>query len=161
MPANYFLKFTPEEKGESKQADYVGQIEILSYSWGVSQAAGYSYGEGGGVSKANVQDLSVSFRLCPASPKLMQSCALGKHYDDAKLTCLKAAGEGQEKYLEITLTDVIVSSYQTGGSGDDMPIESMSLNFAKVKEEYFKQDDKGVTTSAAVGSYNQSTGKKE
>lgn len=161
MAANYFLKLTPEEKGESKQADYVGQIEILSFSWGVSQAAGYSYGEGGGVSKANVQDLSVSFRQCAASPKLMQSCALGKHYDEALLSCLKASGEGQNKYLELLLTDVIVSSYQTGGSGDDMPIESMSLNFAKVKQEYFKQDDKGVTTSAGVGSYNQATGKKE
>jgi len=161
MAANVFLKFTPEEKGESKQAGYEGQIEILSFSWGVSQAAGFSYGEGGGVSKANVQDLSVSFRQNPSSPKLMQSCALGKHYDDALLTCLKAAGEGQEKYLEITLTDVIISSYQTGGSGDDIPIESLSLNFAKVKEEYFKQDDKGVTKSAAIGQYNQQTGKKD
>lgn len=161
MPANYFIKFTPEEKGESKQKGYEGQIEVLSFSWGVSQAGGFSYSGGGGVSKANVQDLSFSFRQCSASPKLMMSCALGKHYDDAKLTCLKAAGEGQEKYLEITLTDVIVSSYQTGGSGDDMPIESISLNFDKVKEEYFAQDDKGVTKSAGVGSYCQSTGKKE
>ena len=161
MPANYFIKFTPEEKGDSKQASYEGQIEVLSFSWGVSQAAGFSYGEGGGVAKANVQDLSFSFRQCSASPKLMQSCALGKHYDEALLTCLKAAGEGQEKYLEVKLTDVIVSSYQTGGSGDDMPIESLSLNFAKVKQEFFKQDDKGVTKSSGVGSYNQQTGKKE
>lgn len=161
MPANYFLKFTPEEKGESKQASFEGQIEILSFSWGVSQAGGYSYGQGGGVAKANVQDLSVSFRQCKASPKFMMHCALGKHFDDAKLTCLKAAGEGQEKYLEITMTDVIISSYQTGGSGDDMPIESMSLNFAKVKEEYYEQDDMGVVKSAGVGSYNQQTGKKD
>lgn len=161
MAANVFFKLTPEEKGESLQKGYEGQIEVLSWSWGVSNAAGYSYGEGGGVSKANMQDLTISYRMCPASPKLMQSCALGKHYDEALLTMLKAAGEGQEKYLEVKLTDVIISSYQTGGSGDDIAIESASFNFAKVKVEYFKQDDKGVTKSAASGSYNQQTGKKE
>ena len=39
--ANIFLKFEPEIKGESMQTGYDGQIEILSYSWGVTQAGGY------------------------------------------------------------------------------------------------------------------------
>ena len=72
------------------------------------------------------------------------------------LTCLEAS-ETPQKYLEITLTDVVISSYQTGGSGDDKPIESMTLNFAQIKKEYFKQDDKGVVTSAGTGSWNQQT----
>lgn len=155
MAANYFLKMTPEIKGESKQKGFDGQIEVLSFSWGVSQAAGFSYGGGGGVSKANVQDLSVSFRQNAASPKIMEFCASGKHIDEVILTCLRAAGDKAEKYLEITLTDVLISSYQTGGSGDDMPIESMSLNFQKVKEEYFTQDDKGIGKSAGVGTWDQ------
>jgi len=156
MAANIFLKFAPEIKGESKQTGYEDQIEILSYSWGVSQAGGYSYGQGGTSAKANLQDLSVSFRQCPASPKVMQYCASGKHLDTATLTCLEAS-ETPEKYQEITLTDVIISSYQSGGSGDDKPIESMTLNFAQLKQEYFKQDDKGVVTSAATGQWNQQT----
>ncbi|HET8654036.1 MAG TPA: type VI secretion system tube protein Hcp [Longimicrobiaceae bacterium] len=156
MAANIFLKFDPELKGESKQKGYDGQIEILSFSWGVSQAGGYSYGTGGGVAKANVQDLSVSFRQCAASPKIMLKCATGEHQNSAVLTCLKAGGE-QQKYLEITLTDVVISSYQTGGSGDDVPIESMTLNFAKVKQEYFVQDDLGAVVSAGSGSWDQAT----
>jgi type VI secretion system secreted protein Hcp len=161
MSANVFFKLIPEVKGESMQKGYEGQIEVLSWSWGVSNAAGYGYGSGGGVSKANLQDLSITYRMCPASPKLFESCALGKHYDGALLTMLKAAGEGQEKYLEITLTDVVISSYQTGGSGDDIAIESASFNFAKVKLEYFSQNDQGITKSAGSGQYNQQTGKKE
>lgn len=155
MAANYFLKFTPEVKGESKQDGYENQIEILSFSWGVSQAGGFSYGGGGGVAKANLQDLSVSYRQCAASVKIMQFCAGGKHLDSAMLTCLKASGDKQDKYMTYTLTDVVVSSYQSGGSGDDMPIESMSLNFAKIEFEFFVQDDKGVTTSAGVGKWDQ------
>jgi type VI secretion system secreted protein Hcp len=159
MPANYFLKFEPSDgvEGESKQKGFEGQIEIMSFGWSVSQAGGYSYGGGGGSSKANVQDLSVSFRMCKASPQLMESCASGKHFDSATLTCLKAAGTQQEKYLEIILTDVVVSSYQTGGSGDDMPIESMGLNFAEVEEKYYEQDDTGGTTEAGTGHWNQLT----
>jgi type VI secretion system secreted protein Hcp len=155
MAANYFLKFTPDVPGESTQQGFEGQIEILSFSWGVSQAGGFSYGGGGGVAQANVQDLSVSFRQNKSSPKLMEACASGKHYDEAKLTCLRAAGDKAEKYLEITLTDVIISSYQTGGSGDEFPIEQLSLNFAKVKQEFFTQDDKGVSKSAGTGSWDQ------
>jgi type VI secretion system secreted protein Hcp len=156
MAANYFLKFDPEIQGESMQSGYEGQIEILSYSWGVTQSGGYSYGSGGTSAKANLQDLSVSFRICPASPKLMQYCASGKHLDSAVLTCLEAS-ETPQKFLEVTMTDVVISSFQTGGSGDDKPIESMTLNFAQIKKEYFKQDDKGVVTSAGTGQWNQQT----
>lgn len=156
MAANYFLKFTPEVKGESKQDKYDGQIEILSFSWGVSQAGGYSYGTGGTAAKANVQDLSVSFRACKASPKLMQFCASGKHLDSALLTLLKSTGDsGQEKYTDFELTDVVISSYQTGGSGDDMPIESMSLNFAKVAQKFYSQDDTGNLVASGEGKYDQ------
>ncbi len=155
MAANYFLKLTPVIKGESQQEGYVDQIELLSFSFGVSQSGGFAYGSGGGVAACNFQDLSVSFRQSAASPKLMEACASGKHFDDATLTCLRAAGDKQEKYLEVTLTDVVVSSYQTGGSGDDMPIESCSFNFVKVKQEFFKQDDKGIATSAATGQWDQ------
>jgi len=154
MAANYFLKFTPDVPGESQQQGFEKQIEILSFSWGVSNAGGFSYAGGGGTAKANLQDLSVSYRQCSSSPLLMQYCASGKHLESARLTCLKA-GEKQEKYLEITLTDVLISSYQTGGSGDEMPIESMSLNFAKVESAYFAQDKSGATKAGPKGSYDQ------
>jgi type VI secretion system secreted protein Hcp len=157
MAANYFLSFEPAVEGESQQKGFEKQIEILSFSWGVSQAGGFSYGGGGGVAKANMQDLSVSFRQCAASPKLMQKCASGEHLDKAVLTALKAAGDSAAKYLEITLEDVIISSYQTGGSGDDVPIESMTLNFAKVTEEYFGQDDTGTAVSKGQGIWDQRT----
>jgi type VI secretion system secreted protein Hcp len=157
MAANYFMKFTPDVKGESKQKGVEDQIEILSFSWGVSQTGGYSYGGGGTAAKANIQDLSVSFRQCKASPVIMKHCAGGKHFDTVMLTCMKSEGQVQEKYLEIEMTDVVISSYQTGGSGDDMPIESMSLNFAKVTQKYYAQDDKGVLKLAESGTYDQAT----
>ena len=76
------------------------------------------------------------------------------------MTALKAAGDKAAKYLEINLTDVVVSSYQTGANGsDDIPNETITLNFAQIDKEYFSTDNKGVATSAGKGSWNQQTGK--
>jgi type VI secretion system secreted protein Hcp len=113
-------------------------FDILSYSWGVTQAGGYSYGTGGTSGRAQVQDLSISFRMNEASPKLMQYCASGKHIDKVTIILIRTGEDGKNNkpYLTIDLTDVVVSSYQTGGSGDDKPIESMSLNFGKVEQRY-------------------------
>jgi len=155
MAANYFLKFTPDIPGESQQDEFTGQLEVLSFSWGATQAGGFAYGEGGGVSKANMHDMSCSYRHCKASPKLMQYCASGKHLDTAELTCLKAAGDKAVPYQKITLDDVIVSSFQSGGSGDELPIESVSLCYAKVRMEYLEQDDKGISKTAGTGVWDQ------
>ena len=57
--------------------------------------------------------------------------------------------------MDFELTDVIISSYQTGGSGDDMPIESMSLNFAKVAQKFYSQDDTGNLVASGEGKYDQ------
>jgi len=155
MPANFFLKFTPDIPGESQQEEFKGQLEVLSYSWGCTQAGGFSYGAAGGVAKSNIHDMSFSFRHCKASPKLMQYCASGKHLDKAVLTCLKAAGDKAMKFQEIEMEDIVVSSYQSGGSGDEVPIESCSVNFAKVTQKYLDQDDKGQTKLAATGVWDQ------
>lgn len=156
MAANFFLKIG-DIQGEATQTEFDGQIEVVTFSWGVSQPGGFSYAGGGGVAQANLHDLTISFRMCSASPKLMEACASGKHFDDAVLTCLRSAGDKAEKYLEITLTDVLISTYQTGGSGDEFPIETIGLNFAQIKEEFFKQNDQGVSESAGTGQWNQLT----
>ncbi|CAN5802874.1 type VI secretion system receptor/chaperone Hcp [soil metagenome] len=156
MAANFFLKIG-DISGEATQSGFDGQIEVLNYNWAVSQPGGFSYAGGGGVAQANIHDLTISFRMCSASPKFMEACASGKHFDDAVLTCLRAAGDQAEKYLEITLTDVMIASYQTGAGGDEFPVETIGLNFAQIKEEYFKQNDQGVAESAGSGQWNQLT----
>jgi len=154
-----FLKFDPEIKGESTQKSYENQIEVLDYRFGVSQPGGFSFAKGGTKVQSRLEDLSVMFRMCSASPKLMQYCASGKHLEKATLTCVKAAGDKPAKYLEIILTDVVVSGYRTGSGGsDEVPQETITLNFAKIDQEYFSTDNKGVATSAGKGSWNQQTG---
>ena len=73
-----------------------------------------------------MQDFHFMMKVNKASPKLMLACASGEHIKKAVLTCRKA-GKDQQEFLKITLTDVLVSSYQTGGSQRrHVPIEQIS-----------------------------------
>jgi len=133
--ANMFLKFDPEIKGEAPQTGYEGQIEVLDFRFGVVQPGGFDFAKGGTKVQAKLDDLSITFRMCAASPKLMQYCSSGKHLTKATLTGVKAAGDKAAKYLEINLTDVVVSSYRTGaGVNDDVPHETITLNFSKIEK---------------------------
>jgi type VI secretion system secreted protein Hcp len=91
-----------------------------------------------------MQDFHFVMGYCKASPKLFLACATGAHIPKATLTCRKAGGK-QEEYLKVVFTDLLVSSYQTGGSahGDVVPTDQISLNYSKIEWEYKPQDEKG------------------
>jgi type VI secretion system secreted protein Hcp len=130
--------------GESQDAKHKDEIEVLSYSWGVTQTGTMSFGGGGGAGKAVFQDFHFVSGLQKSSPKLFLACATGQHIKEAILTC-RSAGEVQTEFYKMTLTDVLVSSYQHGGNsgGEDVPIEQMSLNFAKIRTDYTQRNAKG------------------
>jgi type VI secretion system secreted protein Hcp len=79
-----------------------------------------------------MQDFHFVMRVNKASAKLFLACASGEHIASATLTCRKA-GKEQQEYLTIKFSDLLVTSYQTGGSAgsDVVPMEQISLNFAR------------------------------
>jgi type VI secretion system secreted protein Hcp len=138
-----FLNLGAKIKGESKDSVHKGEIDILAWSWGMSNSGTTHMGGGGGAGKANFQDISVTKYIDKASCPIMAACAAGDHIDEAKLIVRKAGGTPVE-YLVITLTECLVSSYSTGGSGgEDRLTENVTLNFAKAAIEYKIQDEKG------------------
>lgn len=160
---DYFLKIDGIE-GESTDDKHKNEIELESWSWGVTNTGvGHSSGTtGSGAGKASFQDFHIVTKLSKASGKLMLACATGQHIPTAILTCRKAGGEQQEFYT-VKLTDLLVSSYQTGGSGhsDIVPVDQCSLNYGKVELEYKQQDSaKGSVGSPVKVGYNLATNKK-
>jgi len=130
-------------KGESVDDKHKDEIHVLAWSWGMSQSGTTHAGPGGGSGKASFQDLSFTHFIDKASPNLMIACANGKHFAEALLTVRKA-GEKPLEYLKITMTDLIITSVTTGGSGgEDRLTENVSLNFAKFKVEYTPQKKDG------------------
>lgn len=143
MAIDYFLRIAGVS-GESVDSKHKGEIEVLSWSWGESNPAQPGGGGGGGAAgKVQMQDLVFTTQVSKASPTLMLACASGKHFKDAVLTARKA-GKEQQEFLTLSLSDVLVSTYQTGGAeGEVVPSESVSLNFSKIQVEYKPQKPDG------------------
>jgi type VI secretion system secreted protein Hcp len=143
MAMDMFIK-VGDLKGESKDSVHKTEIDVLAWSWGVSNSGSAHVGGGAGAGKCNVQDVSLTKYIDNSSPDLLLAACNGKHFPEAKLTVRKA-GETPLEYLIITMTDVLITSVSTGGSGgEDRLTENVTLNFAKVKVEYTEQTEKGV-----------------
>jgi len=141
MAADTFAKLG-DIKGESLDAKHKDEIEVLSFSWGVSNAGSMGYGSGGGEGKATFHDLSFTHKVDKASPVLMQACATGVHLKDGTITVRKA-GKGQQEFLVIKMNDVIITSVTHGSAGGDGASENVSIAFAKVAVEYKPQKADG------------------
>jgi type VI secretion system secreted protein Hcp len=148
MAVDMFLKIeTIDGETTDKEMTKEKAIDILAWSWGVSQSGTTHMGGGGGAGKASFQDISCTKYIDSASHALLLGCATGEHFTKAVLTVRKA-GKTQQKYVTITMEEVMITSVSTGGSGgEDRLTENISLNFAKVKFEYYYQDEKGVVSS--------------
>jgi type VI secretion system secreted protein Hcp len=144
MAMDMFIKIG-ELNGESKDGTHKKKIDVLAWSWGMSNSGSAHVGGGAGAGKVNVQDLSLTKYIDLSSPDLMLACCNGKHFPEATLIVRKA-GENPLEYLTITLTEVLVTSVSTGGSGgEDRLTENVTLNFAKVKVDYIEQTPTGGT----------------
>jgi type VI secretion system secreted protein Hcp len=152
---DYFLKIEGIP-GESADKKHSGEIDVESWSWGETNSGNFAYGGGGGAGKVSMQDFHFVARMSKASPNLFSYCATGKHVKEATLTCRKAGGK-QEEFLTVKMESVLVSSYQTGGSGasDIIPMDQVSLNFAKITFEYKEQAADGSVKGSVKQSYDQ------
>lgn len=149
MAIDAFLKIEGI-KGESISKGHEGEIDILSWSWGMSQSGTTHIGTGGGAGKVNVQDISFTHWVDCSTPNLVKACCSGKHFGSAKLV-IRKAGENPLEYVIIDMTDVLITSVGTGGSGGEERLtETVTLNFAKFKYSYQPQDKTGAAKGGAI-----------
>ena len=152
MATDIFLKIGTI-KGESSDEKHKDEIEVLSWSWGVMQSGSMDFGSGGGTGKANFGDLSIMHHLDKASPALMAACATGEHIKDATLVQRKA-GKGQQEFLIVKMTDVIITSVAPGASGSDAPGESIAMQASKYELEYKPQKADGSLDAGVFFKYD-------
>lgn len=151
MAGDTFFKIG-DIKGEAQDAKHKDEIEVMSWSWGVSQPGSMSMGGGGGSGKASFSDLTFSHSVDKASPNLLKACASGKHIPEATITSRKA-GEGQQEYLIVKLTDVIITNVSSGGSGGDV-MENVAMQYAKMELEYKPQKPDGSLDAGVFFKYD-------
>jgi type VI secretion system secreted protein Hcp len=135
VAADIFAKIG-DIKGESLDDKHKGEIELLSWSWGITNAPKpKSGGGGGGAGKASFHDLSFTHKIDKASPLLMKGCATGQHLKEATITHRKA-GKGQQEFLVIKMNDVLITAVNDNDSDDGDRLETVSLAFQKIDVEY-------------------------
>ncbi|QEL19742.1 Hcp family type VI secretion system effector [Limnoglobus roseus] len=153
MASDYFLEIK-DNPGESTDEQFPNTIEVLSWSFGgnnpITISSAVSGASGG---KVDFSDFSFSCLMSKASSKLFLNMCNGKTFDEAKIHCRKATGDGgQVEYLTLNMKMVAVSSYSTSGAtgGDDRPTENYSLVVGAYKMEYKAQKKDGSIDSSPV-----------
>ena len=143
MAVDMFLKLSNDIKGESQDHKHKDEIDVLAWSWGVSQSGTFHMGGGGGSGKASFQDISVTKYVDKASNGLLRACSTGEALKSADLVVRKA-GKKPLEYITIKMKNVLVTSVSTGGSGgEDRLTENVTLNFAEVEYTYTGQKPDG------------------
>ncbi|MGI8855759.1 MAG: Hcp family type VI secretion system effector [Thermomicrobiales bacterium] len=179
---DFFLKIDGIE-GESPDDKHKGEIDIESFSWGATNNSSAAHGSGGGAGKVSMQDFHFVMHFNKASPALFLATATGEHFKKAVLTVRKA-GKQPADYLTWTLSDCLVSSYQTGAnsvavqesvgnpeepspevnavrnSTSGAPVDEFSLNFSKIEVSYQPQNPDGSLGTPVRAGWDLATQKK-
>lgn len=148
-----FLKIG-DIKGESTDQKHKEWIEVLSWSWGTSTGTGRV--KRGTVAPQCIQDLHLTKFVDSSTPQLIMNAVIGQPAKQATLTVRKAGGE-QHEYLIIKMSDVLVTSYQTGGSSSDsqaLLVDQVTLNFSSIQGEYRPQSPDGKLGTPVVFDIN-------
>ena len=142
MAADILMKITGI-KGETKIDGMTDYIDVLSISWGASNAASSHFGGGAGTAKGDTHDLSIVKRIDTASPEFFLKTMNGTHFDEATLVLRLAGGDSPIEYYKMVMKHVFVTSWNPSCSGDQHGMESVSFAFEEVTVTYKGQESDG------------------
>ena len=130
-------------KGEAEDKDHKGEIEVLSWSWGMQGKS--SLGGGAATGKATMRDLRIIKAVDSASTALMQALRTNEQIQKAVLT-LRKAGKTPLEYMKITIEQgrVMALDVDAGDTqGSATLVEKVSFSFNKITVEYTPQGKDG------------------
>src|SRR5712691_10716662 len=125
MAVDAFLKI------EGITGEHKGEIQLETFSWGVSNTVSHDTGGGGGAGKPVFQDFTFTSHLGQQSPELFMHAVQGTNLRTADLTI-----NGGRRQVTISFFDVFISGYKEDAMLDtssSVPLEMVSLNFAQVQ----------------------------
>ena len=138
-------------------------IDILSFSWGVSQTSTYGAGASGKEAKAGRADFSnliINKVLDKTTALLADHCASGDILKEVYILYDKPVGTDQQDYFRIYLKDALITSVQLSGSNEN-PSESVSFAFQGVEVAYRPEKDDGTLDAAIRKGYDLETLKSD
>jgi type VI secretion system secreted protein Hcp len=141
-----FIKITGQKqgwiKGESQDHKHLNEIDVVFYSWNVTQ--GFDAATGAPTGKRKLAPLTFMMKSQSATPLLLNACTTGERLKDTVLTCRKAGGTQQE-YMVWKLTNGAIVSIRTGYlvPTDICPYDEVQMVFQKIELDYSPQKADG------------------
>jgi type VI secretion system secreted protein Hcp len=149
MAVDMFLKIQGID-GESTDDKHKNEIDVLSFSWGISNTSKQSApGRLSPARKASLTDFSIVKKVDKASPELFVSSCEGAHFPEVSFTARKAGGQ-QQDYYKVTLKEVFISSVAPGGSAGSSQDAFEQVSFAFASAEISAAGPDGQFNSRAV-----------
>lgn len=146
-----FLKFSAI-KGDSVVAGHKDEIEVLSFTHGVSiPVTGDVSNKQRTSGRPNLRDMTITKFVDNATPTLYQSCCEGKVVGEVKLTVTRNDDGKVLDFMIYTMKDVVISSVSVGGSGSGKPTENITLNYSHIKWEVLVQKQSGGESGSLSG----------
>jgi type VI secretion system secreted protein Hcp len=156
MAIDAFLYIDGREGPSQKRK---GAIDVLSFSFGGSMASSYGAGASGKESVAgrvNVSDATFMKVTDKLTPELFRDMCTGHHFNTVKLEYEKPIGDQQEAFFRVLMEDAIITSLQLSGSSE-VPVESISFAFEKIKVSYNPEGDDGKLQGFVDGGFDLGT----
>lgn len=146
------LNLGTDIQGEVTLNAYAGQIEILSFSHGISTSIVHGLnGRTGTTGAAKHQDFTVTKYLDLSSTAILDACDRGHAIPEATFTVAENESQVVNPYWIVTMKDVIITSVSVSGGGGGKPTETVTLNYTAIRWVYQTQTASAepVTNSAS------------
>ncbi len=152
MAVDFFLKLD-SITGESVADGHTDEIQLLSFSWGGSQVSSVAGTGGSGAGKVSLENLHAMKYYDKASPQLFKALISGTHIKTGVLSAVKTGVTGGKPFLKVSLEELFVTNLSVSGSSE-VPAESVSFSYNKIKIEYSTQNEQGILTAVGAVSYD-------
>ncbi len=153
-------------QGEATDDKYNGKkegwIDVLSFTYGVTQTGSASSQGGLTAGKANLQDFTFTQKVHIGSPEMFIRSCTGKICDEVKFVARKAGGDKQLDFLKINMKNVLITSVTSQGAGgpDEIPTETVSMTCEEMEVWYAEQKADGSSDRTQGVKFNQKLNKK-
>jgi type VI secretion system secreted protein Hcp len=132
--------------GESGDTDHKGEIDVISWSWGMQASTDVATGEAAG--RSTMTELEILKRVDQSSPTLMTFLRNNKLVKEARLAVRKA-GTTPVEYFSIELENVRVTALHAESHNAEL-VERLRLGFSRVRVNYTPQDKTGGRGATTV-----------
>jgi type VI secretion system secreted protein Hcp len=148
-----YMQYGDKIKGSVTTDGFDKWIMLESFQWGVGRSVSTPHGsddtrEG---SEPSVSEALVTMYMDKASPELWQDTVGGDFSSKVTIRFTTTSKDKVVSFLEYEFTDTGLSSYSVSSSNTGLPLESLTLNFAKVAWKYSALDAKTSGTPNSVG----------